>query len=214
MERVIELIRSAGDGAFAIDRLQRIVFWNDACREIFGYTADEVLGKPCYDIIGGTADDGCAVCRPDCPAMKARAEQQAIRPRHMSVHHKDGSERWTSVSTLQVPSSWSELSVLVHLVRDISTHKHIEALVGELTGDVARLKAGAPSQDNSAGIEMTRREREILQAMSTGKTSPEIAEHLNISRATVRNHIHNILSKLGVRNRLEAVILSLRAGLL
>ena len=104
--------------------------------------------------------------------------------------------------------------MLVHLVRDITTHKHIEELVGELTGDVARLKTGSPPRGNTSHVEMTERERQILQAMSSGKTSPEIAEHLNISRATVRNHIHNILTKLGVRNRLEAVILSLRAGLL
>ncbi|MBT8399994.1 MAG: PAS domain S-box protein [Rhodothermia bacterium] len=216
MEKIIELMQAVGDGAFAIDRLQSIVFWNDACERILGYRADEVLGRHCYEVIGGTAEDGCPVCKRDCAAMQARAHREALPSKHLAVHHRDGREIWLGVSTILVPSSWSELSVMVHLIRDITTHKRIESLVGELTGEIAELTATSQSTGKHPmqKVTITDRERQILLAMSSGKTSPEIAELLNISIATVRNHIHHILSKLGVRNRLEAVILSLRAGLL
>ena len=216
MEKVIELIQSAGDGAFAIDRLQRIVFWNDACERILGFSATDVLGKPCYEVIGGSAQDGCPVCKRNCAAIEARARREALPAKHLAVHHMDGRELWLSVSTILVPSTWSELSVMIHLIRDITTHKRIESLVGELTGEVAELtsKSRGSEKHPAHEVEVTDRERQILLAMSSGKTSPEIAELLSISPSTVRNHIHHILSKLGVRNRLEAVILSLRAELL
>ena len=216
MEKVVELIQSAGDGAFAIDRLQRIVFWNDACERILGYEAAEVVGKLCYEVVGGTADDGCPVCKRNCSAVLARSRREPVSARHLSVNHKSGRELWVSVSTIIVPSTWSELSVLIHLIRDITAQKHIESLVGELSGEFAELKESSSHAKESPyqHVEVTARERQILLAMSRGRTSPEIADELNISKSTVQNHIHGILIKLGVRNRLEAVILSLRAGLL
>ncbi|HYX87531.1 MAG TPA: response regulator transcription factor [Gaiellales bacterium] len=61
--------------------------------------------------------------------------------------------------------------------------------------------------------QLTVREREILQALADGLTGPEIARHLIISPNTVRNHIANVLTKLGVRSQLQAVLLAGAAGL-
>jgi len=62
--------------------------------------------------------------------------------------------------------------------------------------------------------ELTGREIEILSLVGEGKTSKEIAEELYISENTVRNHVRNILDKLGMKSRFEAVNWAYREGLI
>jgi DNA-binding NarL/FixJ family response regulator len=62
--------------------------------------------------------------------------------------------------------------------------------------------------------ELTGRELEILGHVGAGKTSKEIAAELFISENTVRNHVRNVLDKLGLKSRFEAVIWAQREGLI
>ena len=62
--------------------------------------------------------------------------------------------------------------------------------------------------------ELTGREIEILGLVGEGKTSKEIADELFISENTVRNHVRNILDKLGLKSRFEAVNWAYREGLI
>ena len=58
----------------------------------------------------------------------------------------------------------------------------------------------------------TKREREVFELLIQNKTTNEIAETLNISEKTVRNHISNSMQKLGVKGRASAVIELLKLG--
>jgi DNA-binding NarL/FixJ family response regulator len=60
---------------------------------------------------------------------------------------------------------------------------------------------------------LTEREREILEALADGATTPEIAAELEISPATVQSHVRHILAKLDVHSRVEAVGAAWRTGL-
>lgn len=62
--------------------------------------------------------------------------------------------------------------------------------------------------------ELTGRELEILGLVGAGKTSKEIAAELYISENTVRNHVRNILDKVGLKSRFEAVTWAQREGLI
>ena len=65
-----------------------------------------------------------------------------------------------------------------------------------------------------ANIEqLTRREREVLQALSEGLSNKQIAQRLHMSVDTERTHMMNILSKLGVHSRLQALLFAARHGL-
>jgi DNA-binding NarL/FixJ family response regulator len=65
-----------------------------------------------------------------------------------------------------------------------------------------------------ANIEqLTRREREVLQALGEGLSNKQIAERLHMSVDTERTHMMNILSKLGVHSRLQALLFAARHGL-
>ena len=59
---------------------------------------------------------------------------------------------------------------------------------------------------------LTKREKEIFDFLVQNKTTKEIAQNLNISEKTVRNHISNVMQKLGVKGRAAAVVELLKIG--
>lgn len=59
---------------------------------------------------------------------------------------------------------------------------------------------------------LTKREKEVFDLLVQNKITKEIAEHLNISEKTVRNHISNVMQKLGVKGRASAVVELLKLG--
>src|SRR5215468_2371155 len=67
--------------------------------------------------------------------------------------------------------------------------------------------------ERMTGSDLTGRELEVLQQIVAGKSNKEIGAHLNISEATVKSHINNILSKLGVTDRTQAATTALQRGI-
>jgi NarL family two-component system response regulator LiaR len=61
---------------------------------------------------------------------------------------------------------------------------------------------------------LTKREQEVLSLVAQGMTNPQIAEQLVISTSTVQFHVHNILGKLGVGTRTEAVAMAIQSKLI
>ena len=58
MDKILEALAQAADGVYAVDRAQRIVFWNAAAERLLGYRADEVRGQTCYAIFRGKVRPG------------------------------------------------------------------------------------------------------------------------------------------------------------
>ncbi|MGE5460848.1 MAG: response regulator [Solirubrobacterales bacterium] len=83
----------------------------------------------------------------------------------------------------------------------------------DLAPVLAELQAGRMSPSGRLGLRrLTPREAEILRALAAGASIPEIAEQLGITALTVQSHVKNVLAKLGVHSRLEAVTLAWRHG--
>ncbi|KUL27973.1 response regulator [Actinoplanes awajinensis] len=98
------------------------------------------------------------------------------------------------------------------LVRAVRAAADGEALLG---AGVARRIADflRPRPPETAFPQLTDREREVLALVAGHRTNPEIARQLGLSAKTVRNHVSNILTKLRVAGRAEAIVQAREAGL-
>jgi DNA-binding NarL/FixJ family response regulator len=70
-----------------------------------------------------------------------------------------------------------------------------------------------PPELAGTAAELTDREREVLTLLAQGLRTRDIAEYLSISPSTARNHVQNVLHKLNVHSRLEAVSYAFEHGL-
>ena len=111
------------------------------------------------------------------------------------------------------------------LLKDAPRHDLIAAVRAAASGDallapsVTRLlietfarrpPATAPSPSRLASL--TARERDILRLVARGRSNSEIAADLVVSEATVKTHVGHLLAKLGLRDRVQAVILAYETG--
>ncbi len=103
-----------------------------------------------------------------------------------------------------------------YLFKNVSADELFKAILAAKSGrpslapEAAQALIHAVTQPQSVGFDLTEREHEVLVLMVKGQNNPQIADHLVISRSTVKFHVSSILSKLGVTSRTEAVALALQ----
>lgn len=195
----------AGDGVFAAGFDGRIVLWNRAAERVLGFTAREVIGKPCCDIFAGCDDKGNRLCYQGCHIMTLVKMGEGVQSFDMRTRTKAGHPVWLNFSILTVPNGAGNL--MVHLFRDVTATKELLTLVHEKL-------ATASGDEPTPASALTRREVEVLRLLAAGTSTKAMAERLHVSPATVRNHVQNIAGKLGVHSRLEAVAYATRHRLL
>jgi DNA-binding NarL/FixJ family response regulator len=99
--------------------------------------------------------------------------------------------------------------VTVHLFRDVTATKELLTMVHERLTAAAERDTGV-----DRGALLSRRELEVLRLIAIGLNTRVAAERLHVSPATIRNHVQNLLAKLKVHSRLEAVAYATRHRLL
>lgn len=108
----------------------------------------------------------------------------------------------------------------VPVAKLVSSLKSIEKGEAAISGSMTMriLEEFSQPHDNGSGVVpihaiLSKREIEILQEIATGASNSEIATKLFLSVNTVKHHVHNILAKLGLENRREAIQYAHQAGL-
>jgi len=207
-QRLTDLLDSLGrssDAMVAIGPDLRIVAWNDAATKLFGYKAEDVLGRHCDEVLRWWDRCGNPVCE-GCSAVDPGPEDEIRETREVLGRTAAGTTVWLSASSIVPPLELRSQCRLVHLIREVGLPPELERLV------VERLEGWSPARDHEPQEldVLTRREREVLALLADGLDGTAIAEQLFLSQLTVRNHIQHILNKLGVHSRAEAVAVALR----
>lgn len=134
---------------------------------------------------------------------------------------KSGKDVWLSITHITIPKANSpEPEAIIHLFRDVSEQTKAQDLLEQLATYVKELvsspaSAGsARASKNEPGLQtLTPRESQVLRCLAEGLGTGAIADQMVISVSTARNHIQNILEKLGVHSRTEAIMYGIRHGL-
>ena len=204
---LVSVLSHTADGMVAIDTDGCILGWNAAAEGLFGYPSQDVIGRPCHEVLSFEDRCGNTVCDAECSLHGAPpCEGSWVVPtREVLARTDTGRRLWLSLSTVLVPPAPDEHCCRIHLMRQAGVTPELEeALIERLT----QPKRG--EVDASVIDQLTLREREVLRLLAEGIGTQEIADQLFVSSTTARNHVQHILSKLGCHTRLEAVALALR----
>ena len=181
----------SGDALFVFDEELRIVSWNRAAEELTGFRTEEVIGRRCWQVLGGTEEDGALVCHRRCSYARLAQEGWPVRCHDLLIRTDSGRRR-VALSTIAL--NGAEPRLFLHVMRSAPK--------------------GAPEGTTPRGIDLTPRELQVLELLGEGLPAKAIAEKLGIAILTVRNHIRAVLLELGVHSQLEALAKARREGLL
>jgi len=146
------------------------------------------------------------------PGMDGAAATHAIRERCPAIQVI----ALTSFKEKELVERAMQAGAIGYLLKDVSADELADAIRAAHAGrptlapEAAQALIQATREPPAPGFDLTQREREVLALMAEGLTNPAIAERLVMSRSTVKFHVSNILSKLGVSSRTEAVALALQ----
>jgi PAS domain S-box-containing protein len=211
------LLEQTADAAYTVTERGEICSWNRSAERLFGYPANEVLGRhiedvlDAYDALGTeplAGGDETAVRDPE-------ASGNGIPHFDLDVRTRSGARLWVNVSTIVFDNRRTGRRLLVRLARDIAQSRLNATLMNRMLEAARQIVTLADDSSHHAPVEaLSERERRILQLFASGKNAATIARELSISAQTLRNHLHHINRKLRTHNRLEAVTHAQRRGLL
>ena len=172
---------------------------------------------------GAAAIELCAQAPPDVilmdmvmPDMNGAAATRAIRRQFPQVQVI----ALTSFKEGDLVKNALEAGAIGYLLKDISADELVHAIRAAhagratLSSEAAQALVEAANQPAAPGHDLTEREREVLALMIEGLNNTQIAGKLSVSPSTIKSHVSNILSKLGVASRTEAVTHALRNRLI
>jgi PAS domain S-box-containing protein len=212
--QLAELLEGTTDAAFTVDLQGQIRTWNKAAENLFGHPASHALGKSCTALVGGRID-GRTVCCQSCDVLECVRAGRDVSNFDMEISTRGGRRVWVNVSLLVTHDEHTERRLIIHLMRDIRRRKKAEQLTSEMFHIAKKLVSTAErSGELPPVVPLTAQEKKILGLFVAGRTTKEVAEELQISVSTLRNHISHINHKLHTRTRTEAVMQSLKRGII
>lgn len=204
----LDRIVGSDEAVFAIDRTDRIVVWNGACEKLLGYSASLVLGRFCFEVMGGRDLFGNVHCYENCPVVHQirSVPDEPIHRFLMHVRTALGDTKALSVSAFLLEAGDDRLGVIVHVLKSEGNElSDLESRLHRLSLVTAAPGGRNPKFGSGPAEELTTREREILRCVARGLSTEDVADELCIATVTVRNHVRNVLQKLGVHTKFAAV---------
>lgn len=185
-----DVVAQAGDGAEAVRLAER-------------YAPDVVL----MDVSMSTTDgvEACRQMRSSVPNTRVVMLTMHTDPETLSAALRAG-----AVGYLVKDCTTDEVAEAVRLAANGDTVLSPQ-LAESLLAEVRRLNE--PQHPVSEERIVSEREEEVLQLITDGGSTPEVAAKMYISQKTVKNHLASIYQKLGARDRTQAVLAAMRLGI-
>src|SRR5574337_1251768 len=211
-----EIFSNTADGVLGVDQDHIVTLWNRAAERLVGFTAAEVMGRPCSEVWAVRNRTGCRLCGENCSPITSARKEEPVEGREIMIHTKAGRPLWLHVSTIVVPGGAPSRFTMVHIFHDVTRQVETEVLLGKVQSLLGREGAipdggtTSPPEGASPLKVLTPREQEVLRFIARGESAKGIARALQISTTTARNHTQKILTKLGLHAKVEAVALAYR----
>ncbi len=212
---LFDILEGTADAAFAVNEQGIICSWNSAAEKTFGWTKREALDKPCVSVFEGRDGLETPVCTEHCAVLECSAQHRPIPNYDVEFLTRSDERIWVNISILVFHDQRTGQRLAVHLARDIGNRKKREDLAQRLVG-IARQLTSLPVASGTFGplSPLSRQEGKILRMLAHGKSPEAVAQELQITRHTLRNHLYRANRKLHTRNRLEAVLQATQRGLI
>ena len=210
LSALVAALALSPDAVFVTDRHNRVAAWNASAEHLLGYTEEEVVGMPCADL-EGCDQAGNRYCSEHCPVVQIASRSERVRQFGLSLRARDGHSVLVDVSILTFVLGAPDNFYLAHVLSPAAGRSPRDDAVESAPRDqlvVVRQSADARAR------KLTAREVEVLGMLAAGRTTPEIGERLHISTLTARNHLQNILDKLEVHSKAEAVAFAFQKRLI
>lgn len=205
---LLHVLESGDPPAFVTDARGRVVLWNEGAERLIPKTAGEALGRACHEVVQGHDIFGNRYCQGACPINEMARSGSGPRPFELRVPCPTCEAGSLRVTPLRVPGPRPDLYLLVHLLEDV----RLDAALASLRPFLPPCSGQRPGLPAATPTPLTARETDVLRHAARGQQNKEIARTLDLSPATVRNHLHAVLEKLGVHTRSEAVFLAHQRG--
>jgi PAS domain S-box-containing protein len=204
-----EVFDKSTDAVFGVDRDGRVLFTNSTFERLLGYSHNQLFGTRCADVLCGTDLQGKSFCCSRCPIPKISTGQSSITDFDLIIKHADGHDVLVNIGISyiqpQLEVDTPHMKVLFSL-RQVYPQRMLQRMT------MPPVKESLKTGDSRRKL-LTAREKEILGLAVNAMKTNQIANHLSISKQTVRSHFKNIYYKLDVNSRAEAVIFAIQQGL-
>ncbi|MBK8988679.1 MAG: PAS domain-containing protein [Chloroflexi bacterium] len=140
MQSYLHIFANTGDSALAVDEQRRIVYWNHAAEDAFGYSAEEALGQFCWELLNGRTANGDPFCSLDCPIINWIQQGKPVKHFNLIARSRLGQDVVVNISAIPLPQEYqsTESPVLVQLGRLLEIQNKSESLLRiHLLGPIA-----------------------------------------------------------------------------
>jgi PAS domain S-box-containing protein len=224
----LDMLCNTGDGVFIVDANKRIIRWNKGAEIILGYSEVEVLNRDCFQVISGKIAPDKARCSPNCQMHAGALKGVPQKNFDLLTQANNGTHLWLNMTVIS-PVDFDEPFV-AHIVRDVTCEKRTALALeqfmanlgssGLIPNDISTEKPMSSypiaqhSTPDKTSIALSGREIQVLTLLAEGLSTKSMAQKLNISHFTARNHIQNILVKLDLHSKAQAVSYAFKKGIL
>ena len=212
------IVRYSKIAAIAVDSDGLLLACNEAADEIFGHDRRQIVGRDFSQVFRPRDIFNNPLVHNSTLFQGLLEEGSAIRNFQCNLRKASGNYQRTAVSVVVVIGPTPSSFQLVYMLWPALRRRKADEVIARLLNGAGYSDSAGVGEDLRAGTQvssvLTNRQVQVLRMVAGGEATEAIASTLCISPETVRNHVRNIIARLGVHNRVEAVSVAHKRHLL